>query len=119
MFAFVIYDRETKILFGARDRFGIKPFYYQYNYKHFIFASDIPPILTNREFNIGPNKSVIFNYLLSNRTNYSEETFFNGVLKLRPGFKFKVINHELILEPWYNIEKQTTSIGFTNKGQLL
>ena len=46
MFAFVIYDKINKSFFMARDRFGIKPFYYYTNGESFVFASDIPSILT-------------------------------------------------------------------------
>ena len=43
MFAFVVYDIKSKEIFGARDRFGIKPFYYYHCNNKFIFASEIPP----------------------------------------------------------------------------
>ena len=39
MFAFAIWDREEKVLFAARDRIGIKPFYYHYSHECFVFAS--------------------------------------------------------------------------------
>ena len=41
MFAFVIWDKNNKELFGARDHFGIKPFYYYYTDDKFMFASEI------------------------------------------------------------------------------
>jgi asparagine synthase (glutamine-hydrolysing) len=104
MFAFVIYDRLAQTLFGARDRFGIKPFYYQYNTNQFIFASDIPPILTNQNVIVSPNEEVIFNYLLTNRTNYSEQTFFNNIIKLKPGFQLKLNKTDLTVEQWYDID---------------
>lgn len=44
MFAFAIWDDKEKKLFAARDRFGIKPFYYLYNDKEFIFASELNAI---------------------------------------------------------------------------
>lgn len=45
MFAFVIYDREKKKLFIARDRLGIKPLYYAFYNGNFVFASEIKTIL--------------------------------------------------------------------------
>jgi len=47
MFAFVIYDLDKKILFGARDRFGKKPFKYYFDDKQFIFSSELKAILEN------------------------------------------------------------------------
>jgi len=41
MFAFVIHDRRRRILFGARDHFGIKPLYYSANPGRFAFASEL------------------------------------------------------------------------------
>ena len=45
MFAFVIWDSKTKTLFGARDYFGIKPFYYANVNDSFVFGSEIKSIL--------------------------------------------------------------------------
>jgi len=47
MFAFAIWDKRTKELFCARDHAGIKPFYYFWDGKHFIFASEIKSIFTH------------------------------------------------------------------------
>ncbi|MCB0624102.1 MAG: asparagine synthase (glutamine-hydrolyzing), partial [Saprospiraceae bacterium] len=45
MWALVIYDRQERTLFGARDRYGIKPFYYCLDQDRLLFASEIPAIL--------------------------------------------------------------------------
>ena len=45
MFAFVIWDRRKRVLFAARDRLGIKPFYYRFDGKSFLFGSEIKTIL--------------------------------------------------------------------------
>jgi len=47
MFAFVLYDRRNDILFGARDRLGIKPLYYTYNENGFFFASEIKALFAS------------------------------------------------------------------------
>ncbi|MFN3874054.1 MAG: asparagine synthetase B family protein, partial [Ignavibacterium sp.] len=44
MFAFAIWDEQEKTLFAARDRFGIKPFYYLVNDDEFIFSSELKAI---------------------------------------------------------------------------
>jgi asparagine synthase (glutamine-hydrolysing) len=48
MFAFVVYDRQEKRLFGARDRFGKKPFYYWHRDSNFAFASELTALLKHR-----------------------------------------------------------------------
>ena len=45
IFAFAIYDKNERKLFLARDRIGVKPFYYYFNGKRFIFSSEIKAIL--------------------------------------------------------------------------
>ena len=45
MWAFVIYDRARRRLFGSRDRFGKKPFYYFHEGDTFGFASELPALL--------------------------------------------------------------------------
>ena len=58
MFAFAIWNKESKQLFCARDRFGIKPFYYMNSGSRFIFSSEIKSILSVIR-NIYPNDKVI------------------------------------------------------------
>jgi asparagine synthase (glutamine-hydrolysing) len=88
MFAFVIYDIQTKKIFGARDRFGIKPFYYFIDDDKFIFASEIKSILpfVKRE----ANDKIIYDYLLFNRTDHTQETFFKNIKKLQHGHFFNI-----------------------------
>ena len=81
MFAFAILDTFTNHLFAARDRFGIKPFYYYCDKEIFYFASDIVPILSILDRKREPEDSIIFDYLVFNRTNHSEKTFFKNILK--------------------------------------
>ena len=58
MFAFVIYDKDTDNLFGARDRYGVKPFYYYKDDSLFVFASDIPPILDTKFIAASANEQI-------------------------------------------------------------
>jgi asparagine synthase (glutamine-hydrolysing) len=54
MWAFCIYDLNHKTLFCSRDRLGVKPFYYYYRNKKFIFSSEIKAIL--KHTNLGINR---------------------------------------------------------------
>tara|TARA_R110002073_G_scaffold72537_1_gene177537 strand:- start:545459 stop:547279 length:1821 start_codon:yes stop_codon:yes gene_type:complete len=102
MFSIVIYNIETKELFAARDRFGIKPFYYYQQEDKFIFASEIKsilPLMDNRK----ANDQIIYDYLLFNRTDHKEETFFEGVRKLQHGSWIKIKNSSVKTHRWYNL----------------
>ncbi|MFT4680543.1 MAG: asparagine synthase (glutamine-hydrolyzing) [Granulosicoccus sp.] len=109
-FAFVIHDLSTGDVFGARDRYGIKPFYYTLQEDRFIFGSEIKailPLLKKKE----ANQNAIFEYLIFNRTDQGTHTFFNGVEKLRHGHCFTIKNGQYKSEQWYNIWDK---IGSTN-----
>jgi asparagine synthase (glutamine-hydrolysing) len=112
MFAFVIYDKKEKQLFCARDRFGIKPFYYYQNSFQFIFASDFPSILEVMPEKPKANDEVIFNYLLTNRTNYSENTFFSGIRKIQAGHSIVIKDSKVEINRWYNVKNELKDNGF-------
>jgi asparagine synthase (glutamine-hydrolysing) len=85
MFAFTIWDSKNKRLFAARDKIGIKPFYYYYlENKVFVFASEIKSLLKHPDISKTPNDNAISNYLLfSYQTD--DQTWFQNILSLTPG----------------------------------
>jgi asparagine synthase (glutamine-hydrolysing) len=103
MFAFVIFDTVANHVFAARDRFGIKPFYYYQDQSQFIFASDIPPLLNVLSIKKEPEKFVIFDYLLFNRTNHGEKTFFKDISKLQHGHSLSIKPGKIEINRWYNL----------------
>lgn len=106
MFAFAIYDSEREEVFGARDRYGIKPFYYCLTDELFIFASEIPPILDTGGITPTPDNQVIFDYLVFNRTDQTENTFFAGIKKLQHGHSFLIKNGALKIKKWYDLRER-------------
>ena len=109
MFTFVIYDTVNDRLFGARDHFGIKPFYYYKTDEVFMFASEIKAFLDHPLFKKEFNESVLPLYL---SFNYSptEDTFFKNVKKLEPGRFFTYKNGDLQINRYFKLtfdEKDT------------
>ena len=94
MFAFVIYDKEKDLFFGARDMFGIKPFYYTFTENSFLFGSEIKSFLDHPEFKKELNEEALAHYL-SFQYSPTEETFFKGVYKLPPAHYFIVRGNEM------------------------
>lgn len=103
MFSFVIYDIKTKELFGARDFFGIKPFYYYIDDGVFMFGSEIKSFLGNPNFKKEFNKEMLPLYL-SFQYSALENSFFKNVYKLKPGCYFKYRDGKFKLEKYYNLE---------------
>lgn len=87
MFAFVIYSKVDNTIFGARDPFGIKPFYYANIGKSFLFGSEIKAFLHHPEFDKKLNETALAHYL-SFQYSAVEETFFKDVFKLPPAHYF-------------------------------
>ena len=87
MFAFVIWNKNTRELFGARDFFGIKPLYYANMGGTFMYGSEIKSFLYHPDFKKILNETALENYLTF---QYSpcEETFFKGVFRLLPAHWF-------------------------------
>lgn len=87
MFAFVIFNRRDRSIFGARDMFGIKPFYYTFMGESFIFGSEIKSFTEHPDFKKELNEEALAHYL-SFQYSPTEETFFKNVFKLPPAHSF-------------------------------
>ncbi|HOK17544.1 MAG TPA: asparagine synthase (glutamine-hydrolyzing) [Candidatus Paceibacterota bacterium] len=81
MFAFVIWDEKQKKLFAARDRIGIKPFYYYFKDGIFLFGSEIKAILKNPLVKREPDLEGISHYLTFASTP-APFTLFKDIKKL-------------------------------------
>jgi asparagine synthase (glutamine-hydrolysing) len=103
MFAFVIFDSVEKKLFAARDRFGVKPFYYYINNDTFIFSSEICAILDVSKEKVVQNDEAFFDYFIYNRTDQTENTFFKNIKKLQHGCHIEIINNNFSINKWYDL----------------
>lgn len=103
MYAFVIWDKKVGRLFGARDIFGIKPFYYYRKGDTFLFASEIKGFLPHPHFEKAVNRKRLPEYL-SFEYLPSDETMFENVHKLLAGHCFTYENGKLEIEKYHQIE---------------
>ncbi len=106
MFAFVIYDRKEKKIFGARDRFGEKPLHYCMDHRGFYFASEIKTLWeagVEKRFNHG----MLCSFLYTKKTynpNSKTETFYEGINKIPLGHCFTISSDfEFELKPYWNL----------------
>lgn len=121
MWAFAIYDKKNKEIFISRDRYGIKPFYYYMDSFCFMFASEIPPLLEVLPYKPEPNYQAVFDYLVFNRTDQTEDTFFQPIKKLQHGHCMKVscnglsvtsenrwneMSSNVIVKKWYDLRER-------------
>ncbi len=102
MFAFVIWDSREKKLFGARDIFGIKPFYYYQHEGDFFFGSEIKSFLSHPSFVKELDESKLPDWLCYEYLPM-RETFFKGVYKLQNGEYMEYQNGELTIHKYYDV----------------
>jgi asparagine synthase (glutamine-hydrolysing) len=84
MWAFALWDERTQQLFCARDRFGIKPFYYAEINGSFLFASEIKALLEHPDAGRRPDDEILGTYLAWGVQDHSARTMFDGILQLEP-----------------------------------
>lgn len=106
MFAFVIYNVAENTLFGARDPFGIKPFYYAQMNGSFLFGSEIKSFLDHPDFKKELNETALGHYL-SFQYSPMEETFFKGVYKLPPAHYFVYRDGQMTKTRYFRPEFKT------------
>ena len=85
MFAFLLYDREQRSLFVARDRFGVKPLYYRVTENGIAFASEIKQFTVLPQWRARMNGQRVYDFLNWGITDHTDETLFAGVFQLRGG----------------------------------
>jgi len=114
MWAFAIWDAQRKELFCARDRFGIKPFYYFFDGKTFAFASEIKSLL---EFGVlrKPNNNLIYDFIKFGILDHNNSTFFENINKLPASNWLKInLNGKFKIQKYWDFEV-IDEIGNSNK----
>lgn len=87
MFAFVIWDSKKEQLFGARDRFGIKPFYYYIDDEKFVWGSELKSISASA--NVKKDMSLeSLDYYFAYGYTPRDQSIFNQIKKLKAGHSF-------------------------------
>lgn len=100
MFAFVIWDSKNETIFGARDFFGIKPFYYAVVDGNLVFGSEIKSILEYPGYKKEVNEVALENYLTF-QYSVLPETFFKGIFKLMPSHCMTFKNGDLTIKRYW------------------
>jgi len=115
MWAFVIYDRKNDLIFAARDRMGVKPFYYLYDRKKFLFASEIKGILAHPEVKAIPNEKIVWDYLIYGLVDHSEETFFQDIRELLGGHYLILKNGKIKISKYWDLDPKKETPRLSDK----
>lgn len=109
-FAFVLWNQRTRTLFGARDRIGLKPFYYCSNGPTLLIASEAKALLRVLGKMPEPDDEMVLAVLLAEcREQDNHRSLFAGIHRLPPGHAMSVEEGQLQIERYWAIDpgKQT------------
>ena len=102
MFAFAIWDRRTRTLFAARDRLGIKPFFYHHTATRLSFASEVKALLAGDPGLGRADREAVADYLLSGGP-LGPKTGFADIRQLEPGHCLTWRAGQLSIERYWDI----------------
>lgn len=99
-FAFVIWDRERRRIFAARDRYGVKPLYYHNSGALFAAASEIKALLVHPDIRARPSYPALTQYLTFQNV-FTDHTLFEGIRLLPAGSTLSIDEHGVLRQSQY------------------
>lgn len=106
IFSFVLYDKTKKRIFGARDRFGVKPLYYAQINNSFFVSSEIKQFTAINGFKAVLNNYRAYDFLVHGTTDHTSETLFKNIFSIRGGeyFEFDLSKTIFTVKKWYSLK---------------
>jgi asparagine synthase (glutamine-hydrolysing) len=114
MFAFALLDNEKKKIFCARDRSGVKPFYYYFKNGVFCFASELKALRKLPFVETSLNERALHHYLLHDALEYEPEGFLKNVFELFPShfLELDLQHKEIHLTKYFEITSESKLTPF-------
>jgi asparagine synthase (glutamine-hydrolysing) len=105
MFGFTIWDSRQKLLYGARDHFGIKPLYYVETDDSIAVGSEIKSLLELPGLKREVNQTAFYHYLTFQYVP-DPETMYQGIFRIPPAHYFVVKNDNISLHQYWDVRFQ-------------
>jgi asparagine synthase (glutamine-hydrolysing) len=120
MWSFAIHDERDNTLFCARDRFGVKPFYYVDTPAAFAFGSEIRQLLPLIGRRVA-DAELVNDFLICGLTDHTSRTFFTGIDKLAPGhwLRVDVSTGKFEAHRYYSPDANARAVGEDEAPRLL
>lgn len=119
MFAFALFDKISSHVFCARDRVGVKPFYYSNTNNAFAFASEYKAFIKSGLVKFEINETQQFDFIVNGNLENSQQSLFIGVEELKPAhylvYNLSTSSHQLT--KYYELPTQL--IPFNNEKELI
>ena len=111
MFAIALWDGEARELLCVRDRFGVKPFYYQWDGQSLAFASEPKALVLTQPHRIAPRLAAIRDLVALDWVDHEATTFFEGVWQLPPGHVLSLSEHGFSVRRWWGLDPERRATG--------
>ncbi len=119
MFAFALLDKKNNHVFCARDRVGVKPFYYSTTNNAFAFASEYKAFIKSGLVKFEINETQQFDFIVNGNLENTQQSLFKGIDELKPShylvYNLSSHTHELI--KYYELPSKL--ISFKNESELI
>jgi len=111
MWAFALWDAEARRLFCARDRFGVKPFYFEWNGRRFAFASEPNVLALTQGRRPAPRLPAVRDLVALDWVDHGLHTFFDGIDQLPAGHLLTVGEDGLHMRRWWTLDPHARARG--------
>ena len=112
MFAFALFDKKNNQLFCARDRVGVKPFYYSNTDSAFAFASEYKAFIKSKLVAFEINEVQQFDFIVNGNLENTEQSLFKGIYELKPShyLVYNLNSHTFRISNYYDLPTNTLSV---------
>lgn len=118
MFVFAIWDTQENLLFAARDRMGVKPFYYFQDNQYFIFGSEIRALLASGLIPKRINRTGVYDFLSYQSVGFPISPV-EGIQQLGSGCYIIIKNGIAEITKYWDITKRADiNFDFNNKQKV-
>lgn len=114
IFAFVIWDEAKESVFAARDRIGVKPFFYSADDGRFIFASEVKSLLLHPAVKAEVDDEGLAEILMLGPARTPGYGIFRGIKELRPGCQLTVSQFNLEVRPYWQLTSREHKDSFAD-----
>jgi asparagine synthase (glutamine-hydrolysing) len=120
IFAFVLFDRQQNKLFFARDKAGVKPFYYLYDQDYFIFSSEVRAFHHLPFYKKNIRKEAL-NYFFQLGYVPSPLSVFEGIYKLPPAYfgELLISENRFYIEKYWSVEGEEKELHKKDESELI
>lgn len=116
MWAFALYDTESRALFLSRDRFGIKPLIYSCSKGRVVFASELLPLVASGLVDATVEPNVARRVLVDPfGIEGSDKTLFQSCRRLQPGHCMTIRNGRIVVRRWWTTTQQLPAVPKTSQ----